>query len=66
MPFHLGYPLVKVKQTVKTLYFMKRQPNDKVKRKFQSHGPEAFHAAFVLCVACLAGVVICYAFTRDR
>ena len=31
-----------------------------------SRGPEAFHAAFVLCGACLAGVVICYAFTRDR
>ncbi len=31
-----------------------------------SRGPEAFHSVFILCGACLAGVVICYAFTRNR
>ena len=31
-----------------------------------SRGPEAFHAAFILCGASLCGVVVFYALTRDK
>jgi sugar phosphate permease len=31
-----------------------------------SRGPEAFHAAFVVCIACLALITILYCFTSER
>ncbi|CAB1076554.1 thiamine biosynthesis protein ThiF [Alkalispirochaeta odontotermitis] len=31
-----------------------------------SRGPEAFHAAFIVCIACLALITILYCFTNER
>lgn len=31
-----------------------------------SRGPDAFNAAFLLCVGCLVGVAVLYIFTRDK
>ena len=31
-----------------------------------SRGPEAFHAAFVVCIACLGLISILYCFTNEK